>query len=115
MQLSNYIEFSITEIVKGIVNAQKNNQGAVINPAISDHKSKSECTISNGKYVRKERINFEIGVTVAESKDKGGQAELGVFGLKVGGNLGKNTATEAENKLKFGIDVGFPPQLRSTD
>lgn len=107
MELNEFITKTLTDLAKGVWEAQKEcvSNGAYINP--SGYESGNNIKDANGNNIPVAVIEFEIGLTISEGKDgKGGiGVTLGVFDIKAEG--GAKNEKESINNIKFSIPVAL--------
>jgi len=112
MQLDAFISKTLTEIGNGIRQAQTNaaDTGMRINPAGLDKRVTPEQIFWDAKAgLLAQMVEFDLAVTVAESKSAGGNGEISVFGIGgVGGKGEKTSSNTSEQRIKFGVLVILP-------
>ena len=117
MELKEFVTHSLTDIIGGVIDAQKltKDTGAIVNPII---KYSSKMPIREyvddvqGEDVRRSVQSFEFDVAITQTgvdETKGG---LGVFLGEIGiGVHGKTSGESSElTRIKFSVPVVFPYQ-----
>ncbi len=119
MELSEFVEKSLNQIIDGVINAQKYAQekGASVNPFGLDWKQevRGQNLIVNTRIDQEfelipQMIDFDVAVTVTEGGET--KAGIGVFAGAIGiGTQAKIDDTNTKvSRIKFTIPVTFPPQ-----
>lgn len=108
MELKEFVEESINQIIDGIIASQKrnNDNGAIISPSFTGDKSIQ--TEINGKNYSVSKIDFEVALTTTD--ESGSKARIGVlFGYIGGGIQGEQKNKYADiTSLRFSIPVAYP-------
>ena len=108
MELKEFIQITLQQIVEGVANAQKETApiGAVINPSGVGY-------TQNGQWNRYDHampyaVEFDVGLTTTDKK--GASEGIGVFLGSI--NLGKKNDSGVENiaitKVKFTVPLVLP-------
>ena len=113
MDLKTFITQSLTEIIDGVVDAQKYalEKDAKINPkGLSLLKSNpTQSTFSDGRRENfTQMIDFDIAVSANQDmKDKGG---IGVFAgaIGIGGQMENQETNSKVSRIKFSIPIFLP-------
>lgn len=94
MELKDFITTALMQVNDGIVNAQKEVKGITINPASAGFR---------------DFIEFDISVSITDSKEKNHGFGLSV--LPIGTWLQRTTreARGSQHRIKFLLPVSFPP------
>lgn len=113
MQLKEFIHQSLTQIVKGIANAQKDvlETGARINPSTTEAENSKTPILNdpiNKGFSALQNIEFDVAITVTEgSEDKiGGGLKIAAFGI--GGETKAENKNSTISRLKFTVPMIFP-------
>jgi len=109
MELKEFIQKSLTEIIDGVVEAQSyaKGKGAKINPA-NINSTASKYWSDDG--VEGRDIEFDVAVVVNESTEGKVNAGINVWGVGVGGQKSKEMENSTSSRIKFSILVLLPPQ-----
>ncbi len=104
MELKEFIEATLKQVLEGIEAAQANeDNGKNINANIGLGKLGGNL-INAGDYGTVTRVDFDVSVS-AESSGGGG-AKLKVFGIGIEG--GKESKAGSENRISFSVPVRLP-------
>ena len=117
MELKDFVTTSLTQIIDGIVEAQKHAKanGAFINPRALQYNQ-------NGKPYWLEEyddpdnrhqgqiLHFDVAVSASESDQAEGKIRVSALVLDVGVGGEVDTTTSTISRLKFSIPVFFPEQ-----
>lgn len=108
MDLRNFIAETLTQIIGGITDAQKNMMEfqkdkeseytapyVNPNPSSDNHKKLSD-------------VDFDVAVTVSEGKSVEGSGGLSVMGVSLGGKGGSEQTNSSVSRIKFSIPVSYP-------
>jgi hypothetical protein len=112
MDLKNFIAESLSQIVNGVVEAQRrcSEIGGRVNPiGMTYRKSDSETLLydhSTGQFA--EYVEFDVAVTVAGSTTAGGGGGISVFGANVGSKAEHSQTNETVSRIRFRTLVMFP-------
>ncbi|MFM2197937.1 MAG: hypothetical protein RLZZ505_1369 [Verrucomicrobiota bacterium] len=117
MELQNFIEESLKQIVAGISNAGKiaNEHGAMLNPRQRKWRYGEGVYFDHATGAVLTNVEFDIAVTAGEgSKTKGG---IGVaIASVVLGSQGESTKTNQQiSRIRFSLPVVFPSSGLPTD
>lgn len=110
MTLDEFVQSSLTNILKGIVAAQRDDE---VGEYVASHRLKDMALPSEGGVTSTglgltTTVKFDVGVTV-ESKAEGGAGagfNIGVIGGKVGGDLSERS--EGTSRIQFAVPVKIP-------
>lgn len=110
MELNDFVSQAIVQIVRAVIDAQKQLEGtnALVNPSMKYlDKESTEIAADRGGHVVSE-IQFDIAVTATSASGaKGGIGVVsGVFNL--GSRITSDRATETISRLKFSVPIMFP-------
>lgn len=116
MELKDFVQNAITQLVDGVQAAQKSHSdsGAIINPSIKDGKVNyyGNGLASTGAGYYPSQLDFDLAVTV--SNESGANAGIKVFGVGVGGE--QVSQTSSVSRLQFSISVALPrPSIKPDD
>jgi hypothetical protein len=107
MELSRFIEETITQIVNGVKLAQENTKdsGAKINP-LGAMSSGGKVYTLNRSFI--DVVDFEVALTRIDEKE--GKGGIGVFlgGFGIGGQEKTAINNMAVTNIKFSIPIVFP-------
>lgn len=113
VELKEFVSFSLTQIVDGVVEAQKQAEtnGAAINPRVTDqsaavHRPGRLRPDIGGAPVKD--IQFDVAVTITESEKTDAKAGISIFSAKLVGELGGDSATESASRLRFSVPLALP-------
>lgn len=110
MELQEFIKETLTQITKGVKEAQEElkDTGVVINPSGVNSESKGYKYLQTGGYRYVQDIEINVGL-VATEKD-GKKAGIGVFtGLLSGGvQANEDYSKQVVNNVKFSIPIALP-------
>ncbi|MGF7132076.1 hypothetical protein P3T40_003559 [Paraburkholderia sp. EB58] len=114
MNLSEFVKEVLTEIVAGVVAAQQGKDGAFVVPGFDGgHQYARNDRFSSNASLKSTVVDFDIALTVEESKSAGGGAEIKVWGVgaKAKGDLSaKDTSV---SRVQFAIPILLPESQRS--
>jgi len=92
MDIKEFVKETLRQIVEGVREVQ------------SEVADKSQIApISN----RREKVEFDIAVTVEEEKTKDKKAGLSVYCLKAGAGGQTSASTSTMHRIKFSVDIDF--------
>lgn len=112
MELQEFITETLTQIVNGVVDAQKNlkDTGCIINPyGYAFDKEHKFTEIKGGQYKARaiQRVKMNIVLSVMESKDKA--SKIGVANiLHAGFGTDKSKENSQMNSIEFEIPIALP-------
>ncbi|MFO1417247.1 MAG: hypothetical protein U1E83_01120 [Methylotetracoccus sp.] len=116
MQLKEFVDLALTQIVEGVVQAQKNleGHGSLANPRLDLIYAKRDGAIVLGQVTGHEdlpvlMVNFDVGVVTTEGEHtKGG---IGVAtGLLTLGSMGAtDKGSSAASRITFQVPLMLPP------
>ncbi|MGE4544027.1 MAG: hypothetical protein AB7D06_07960 [Pedobacter sp.] len=119
MELSEFVNQSLTQIVKGVKASQDEirNQGGFANPAVftSAHGQASAThfgAVENGQNVL--LVDFDVAVTVTDATEGGAGGKLSVaslFKLEAGGK--RNSINESTSRIKFKVPLALPVDIHT--
>lgn len=108
MELKEFIEESINQIIDGIIASQNRNKenGSIISPSFTGNKSSQ--TAIDGKNYTVSNIDFEVALTTTD--ESGSKAGIGVLFGYIGGSVQgeQKNKNAAITSLKFSIPVAYP-------
>ena len=112
MNLSDFIKETLKDISKGIKEAQSENKGIWemhINPIFSPYSRVSTGVLgTTGGGDNVYFVHFDVAISVAEEKAKGGEAKLSVWSSSIGANLKRGTTEGVVSRISFDVPVTFP-------
>lgn len=117
INLSDYVCECITEITKGVKEAQKRckNDGTIVNPAnIEEHGGVRFALHSNNVKIMQpvQDLHFDVQVSINESKENTMGGKIGLAISVFNGNIGEEHLANLNNShsgnLSFTIPVCFP-------
>ena len=111
MELKDFVAETLTQITKGVEEAQnqlrESNPNACINPHMT--KDDTDKWVTGGRRKNVEMVDFDVAVTVKEGTEtKGGMGLVvaGLFNLETGGK--SNQASGTVSRVRFKIPAAFP-------
>ena len=112
MDLEEFIEASLTQIVSGIQAASEGvaKAGGELNPRI-DLQDSSFPTYqgTDGRKRILQQVEFDVAVTVSSERDGGGSASLNVAGVfSIAGEGGAKSGESSISRVKFSVPLGLP-------
>ncbi len=110
MDIKDFVENTLVQIVEGINNANEKlkDQGAKITS--KDVRALREGTTLNsrtGDLVN--LIDFDVAVTVNEKDTADGGAGIKIAGINIGGKLQNETSNQSISRIKFSIPLSLTP------
>lgn len=98
MRIRNFISGSVTEVVQGLLQAQK---------AVALYGVELKNSGGTAGY---SELDFDLAVTSRTNHDRGGDVELSVMGMDV--KLGKNNdwSKSTINRLRFSVEFSIPQE-----
>ncbi len=119
MDISDFVEQSLIQIINGVARAQKvapryeydGRDGDTVNPRVMDRADYAP----KGKYYSSVQgdlvqfVGFDIAVTVesgSEAKGSGGLKVLGIGGAEAGGRLTESTSSVS--RIRFEVPIALP-------
>ncbi len=109
MELQNFITETLTQIVNGVIDAQKElkDTGCLINPYV--HDKEHTYTTNDGRGINRavQKVKMNVVLSVSENKEK--NSKIGVFKVIEAG-VGKESATQNSQMttLEFEIPIALP-------
>ncbi len=109
MDIKDFIENSLLQIVEGVNNANEKikNFGALISSKnVRPLREGTTFNTNTGDLVN--LIEFDIGVTVNEKDTTSGGAGIKIAGLNIGGDLQNESVNQRISRIKFSIPLTLP-------
>ncbi|MDE3169834.1 MAG: hypothetical protein KGL75_06810 [Acidobacteriota bacterium] len=101
MDLKTFVETTIVQIIAGVESAiadlSKANNNAKINPVVS-----------HALHSPAKDVEFDVAVTVTDSKSGGGGAALRIVGVQIGGQGEAKLESQAISRIKFAVPISVP-------
>ncbi|KAF1076304.1 hypothetical protein [Halodesulfovibrio sp. MK-HDV] len=117
MELQEFIKETLTQIAKGVSDAQSdiNEAGGILNPANPKYGSnnKSSVVIVNGQQHPIRRVDFDIAITASSKTGTEAGGKLKVWSIGVDATTEKKDTNETVSRVKFAIDI-CPPVDNTT-
>lgn len=104
MELSEFVDAALREILVGVKQAQQASDGANINAEMPPGKELGGALINGGSYGVITRVDFDVSVSAETSGGAG--AKLVIWGAGIKGGA-KHTAASA-NRISFSVPVRLP-------
>lgn len=98
MQLSKFVQETLSELLAGIRHAQ------------TDAVEGAKGAVCPSSYRKIEFVEFDLAVTASETSGAGGQAGIVVASIGIAGRKDASRSTESVNRVKFRVPVEFPAQ-----
>lgn len=120
MDFEQFVSISRAQIIRGIAkaqadaestNAQINPVGISRSPEHGPHAPTNTGAFSPSAYVRD--VEFDVAVTVADSKTGEAKAGLRVWAVEIGGKGKTATENSAVSRIKFAVPVVWPWTARA--
>ncbi len=107
MELEQFIESVLTQVVNGVTKAQKScaEKGAWVNPGVAGGSLER---VSGDWEPGVEQLQFDVSVVVAEENESGGKAGIRVWGVGIGAEGRRGRSRESTSRVSFGVRVAFP-------
>ena len=110
MELSEFVFRSLTQLIQGVVDAQKSAKetGAIINPRANEMTETPRLNSEGGAG------NFEVGgvvefdIALVTEDANEGEGKIAVWGI--GGSFGKSSKDTVTSHIKFCVRVVLPRQ-----
>ena len=104
MNLDDFISESLSQVMKGIDNAQKNLSTGnpligYINPKWGEEKDHASYTAE---------VTFDIAISVTEQKESEGKVGVKVVALEIGGGKEVSIENSRVSRISFKVPVYFP-------
>jgi hypothetical protein len=98
MKISHFISGGVTEVVQGLLQAQK---------AVGLYGVELKTTGGDAGF---SELDFDLAVTTRTNQDKGGELELSVLGVdfKLGKN--KDVSKSTVSRMKFSVQFSIPQE-----
>ena len=115
MNLSDFVQDSLTQIAKGIEGASSElkDTDALINPrnmAVNRGSGPNYGYITTGNEQLRivELVEFDVAITIAEGNEKNGKVgiSVGSIGLGVGGK--NSESNSSQSRIRFKVPVAWP-------
>ena len=109
MELKEFIEETLMQIVEGVKSAQGRGLvfGAVINPGYVDAKEQRATYNSVGYTINE--VEFEVTLTVTEGIENKKGIGVAFGNFAIGGQNKSDVNNTSLTKIKFSVPVGLPP------
>lgn len=117
MELKDFVARSLTDIIKGVSEAQaaiqtpRKDLGGQVNPRI-DSTSRREIKgrlETQDNYQPVQMVEFDIAVTVSEGSGEEGKGGIRVLSIiDVGGKIDSKRENVTVSRMKFSVPVSFP-------
>lgn len=112
MELQDFITQVLIDIVQGVANAQKK----VANADIVPDKSESSLNTMVQKLTPLQVVEFEVCISVDESKGNSGKIGVVAGFINAGGGVNASTEKGHSTTVKFAVPVRLPVQrVRTVD
>jgi hypothetical protein len=114
VDLKDFVAGSLTQIVEGIQQAQKDaaGSGASISPTGSNIAPRADTprikTETGEGYLHE--VHFDVAVTVSDEPSAGAGAGVRVFGAKLGAEDNVTYQSAAVSRIRFSVPVVWPGQ-----
>ena len=111
MQLNEFIAESLKQIFTGISDAKQcaAMNGFQVNPWITFGKSDANGLLLDRETKTPVRVvEFDVAVTVSESKQSKGGAGIFVASLSLGGQIQSDGSNTVVSRIKFSVPLAFP-------
>lgn len=115
MQLSQFVQEVLTEIVTGIRAAQAANGGSHISPDMDgghDY-APNHTRFNSSARLKSTVVDFDIALTVETSTKAGGKAGLKVFDVGVDGGGERVSRDSTVSRVQFAVPLLLPKNERS--
>jgi hypothetical protein len=111
MELKEFIQKSIIEIIDGVTGAQNyaKDKGARVNP-VNIASGNTKVWDSNGLIGQS--VEFDVAVIVNESSEGKINAGINVWGIGAGGQQSNGQENSTTSRIKFSIPLFSPPQMK---
>lgn len=109
MDLQQFVEVTLSQIVQGVADAQKslNSRGDHVNPALHTHpnvlQGQGRVVAHNGSLIQ--HVEFDVAVTVTSASATSGSPTIGV--VSAGSQEDSSTRT-GQNGIKFSVLITLP-------
>lgn len=113
MELKEFVTSTLTQIVEGILEAQRNvaQTGGIICPGKRDKDGTVaylEKDLKTERSVSVHKVLFDVAVSVSSKKEGGLDAGIVVLGMNFGGKGKAEKGNESISRLQFEVPVSFP-------
>lgn len=98
MQIKRFISGSVSEVVQGLLQAQK---------AVALYGVDLKTTGGDMGY---SELDFDLAVTTRTNQDKGGEVELSVLGVDVKLGKNKDVSHSVVSRLRFSVQFSIPEE-----
>lgn len=115
MNLSEFVQASLTQIAKGIEGAkiELKDSDALINPR---NMAVNRGSGSNYGYVTEttdrlrvvELVEFDVAISIAEGSEKNGKAGISVGSIGIGVGAKNSETNSSQSRIRFKIPVAWP-------
>ena len=104
MKISHFISGGVTEVVQGLLQAQK----AVALYGVKLKTTGGSTRLANGSASAADfsTLDFDLAVTTRTSKDGLGDVELSVLGVDL--KVGKDKSQSVVSRMKFSVEFSIP-------
>lgn len=96
MKISRFISGSVTEVVQGLLQAQK---------AVALYGVELKTTVGEFGF---SELDFDLAVTTRTKNDVGGDIELSVLGVDL--KLGSDSSQSTVSRIKFSVQFSIPQE-----
>jgi hypothetical protein len=104
MELDEFISKTLQQIVDGVESARRAKGNEIVNPTVVG-------IIPSGKSYVNERlihyIDFDVAVTVQDSRDTQGGGKISVLGMNLGGKMDASTQSQTVTRIKFDVPLAY--------
>lgn len=104
MELEEFVEITLRQILAGVMKAQATEDGGNVSPLLEGMPQLGGNLVALGDYGVFTRVDFDVSVTA--EKSGGGAAKLSVFG--VGAEGGAALKAASANRISFSVPVRLP-------
>lgn len=113
MNLKEFISESLTQLIDGVIDAQKRTRGLgaeIVPPVFNLPKSmeRMEDVYHAGRRFLAHLVDFDVAVTVSETKEAGGTVGVVVAGIGLGGKGKSRANTDTTSRIRFKVPVMYP-------
>lgn len=102
MELQEFVQKTIVEIISGIKSASENLGEGYVNPTPTGELPKNSLNYFSEII---QNVEFDVAVTVEEKNESGVEGKISVLGYRIGGGVNSDKTASTVTRIKFVVPL----------